>query len=50
MQHFEEAGVQVYRTDQYGAIVLRTDGEDVEVRTMLDPAKGMLLETAAILD
>ena len=50
MQHFEEAGVQVYRTDQYGAIVLRIDGEDVEVQTMLEPAKGMLLETAAILD
>jgi len=37
MQRFEQAGVRVYRTDQYGAVVLRTDGADVEVETMLMP-------------
>ncbi len=35
MDRFEESGVRVYRTDQYGAVVLRTDGEEVEVETML---------------
>ena len=50
MQHFEAAGVQVYRTDRHGAIALRTDGQDVEVRTMLEPAEKMLSETAAKLD
>jgi beta-lactamase superfamily II metal-dependent hydrolase len=36
MGRYERQGVQVLRTDQRGAVVLRTDGKKVEWRAMVE--------------
>ncbi len=35
IRRYQELGAQIYRTDNHGAITIRTDGEKIEIKTLL---------------